>query len=107
MAEGTRRHVLVCEVSSNVDVKSLTLYWIYAGQKLQEHTITLKMGEPISRSILLQCLGEKDLGDYECVVKMTLYSQTWHNSTTTTLKADFLGGFIENGVLCRYSVGIV
>ena len=90
--EGTRRHILVCQVSSNVDINSVTVKWIFGNKTLKEKTVNLKKNETVNDIILLQCLTEKDLGDYTCTANGTKYSMLYE-SATTTLTGNFTGKF--------------
>ena len=85
--EGTRRHNLSCEVSSNVQIPELSITWLFGDQIIAEKLVrSAKAGK---HNYLLQCLTERDLGNYTCVASTTMFDRVWQTSETMLLTGNF------------------
>ncbi|XP_028416952.1 uncharacterized protein LOC114541163 [Dendronephthya gigantea] len=107
VVNGTHRHVLRCNVSSNVKITKLSIKWLFDGKALSEKSIEeVKYGE---HYLLLQCLTKKDLGNYTCVANTTEYSLDWSDSSVTLLTGEFTvsGGLKNSAWRSLYLVAFV
>lgn len=58
---------------------------------------------------LLQCLTEKDLGNYTCVAITTKYDVKWSDSRVTLLTGEFNGKHftcVSISKICQKAVGV-
>ena len=85
--KGTRRHNLQCDISSTVRLDKFSISWLFNKQIIAEKTFT--KADKGSHNFLLQCLTEKDLGNYTCLVNTTMYKRTWQQSGVLLLNGKF------------------
>ena len=97
--EGTRRHALTCEVSSTVEITELNITWLFRDQIIAEKLVKkVKTGK---HNYLLQCLTEKDLGNYTCIASTTMFDKVWQASETMLLSGNLSGKLTTTGVITK------